>query len=108
MVSNIALGAGITLWLFVNGARVYAYSRNLDVEDDVVKTYEGAGYDYESVNSYSEQQEIIQGESERLVGRMEVSRYDAYKSDKYEYQRTPCFTQTSESPAQKQCGRSKA
>jgi hypothetical protein len=87
MVLNIALGAGITLWLFVNGARVYAYSRNLDVEDDIVRTYEGAGYDYESMNGYSEQQEIIQGDSERLVGRMELSRYDAYESDNYEYQR---------------------
>ena len=70
MVSNIALGAGITLWLFVNGARVYAYSRNLDVEDDIVRTYEGAGYDYESVNGYSEQQEIIQGESQEVRGRL--------------------------------------
>ena len=88
MVLNIALGAGIVVWLFVNAVRVYDYSKNLDVEDEIVPTYEDGGYDYASPSGSSLRTDVVNGYDDGpMVGRLGLSAYDMYMSDNYKFQR---------------------
>ena len=59
LVVSFALGTGILFWLVVNGFRVYAYSKDLDVDDKIVRTRLSAGYDYSAPVAASETEAII-------------------------------------------------
>jgi hypothetical protein len=83
-VLAFAVGSAVLVWLVINGFRVYVYSKNLDVDDKIVPSREGGGYDYSSPMVASERDYILYPPwDENSFGGFPISDYDYLYSDNY-------------------------